>query len=167
MHHPIRPLVITDRNDVGYMMFRQAEIYEEESKFASEGWRRYITGEVRDFVDTFDEERDCAYILGSNGVRKGCMAAAHRENGEAQLRFLFVEPELRRTGAGDALFSAAIDFCISKGYERVYLWTVSHLKAARRLYVRHGFEITETCDNDQRGFHVIEERWDLDLRKKE
>ena len=161
----IRPFAVTDDEDVGYMTFRQAEIFESESNFASEGWRRYITGEVDEFVGTFDAERDCAYILESDGVRKGCMAAKYRGNGEAQLRFLFVEPELRRTGIGNELFSMAVDFCRSKGYGRVYLWTVSHLKAARRMYVRHGFVMTEACDNDEWGFHVVEERWDLDLRK--
>ncbi|MDR0334731.1 MAG: GNAT family N-acetyltransferase [Methanomassiliicoccaceae archaeon] len=153
-------------DDVDYMTWRQAEIFEEESGFRSEGWRSYISGEVREFVERYDKDVDCAFILESDGIRAGCMAVTHRDNRTAQLRFLFVEPELRRTGIGEKLFVMAIDFCRSKGYEHTYLWTVAHLKTARRLYVRKGFKITETCENNEWGVPVTEERWDLDLTDK-
>jgi GNAT superfamily N-acetyltransferase len=152
-----------DQDDIDYMMWRQAEIFEEESGFTSEGWRKYISGEVREFVDRYDPEADCAYILEADGVRAGCMASTHRENKTSQLRFLFVEPGLRRTGIGEKLFDMAIEFCRSKGYEHTYLWTVEHLRTARRLYVRKGFVITETSENNDWGVRVVEERWDLDL----
>ncbi|MDR0198576.1 MAG: GNAT family N-acetyltransferase [Methanomassiliicoccaceae archaeon] len=151
-------------DDVGYMTFRQAEIFEEVSGFASEGWRDYIIGEVREFIDRFDAEKDRVFILEADGVRSGCMAVTHRENNAAQLRFLFIEPDLRGSGIGSRMFGMAVDFCRSKGYDLVFLWTVSHLRAARRIYADHGFHITETKDNDDWGTHVLEERWDLDLR---
>jgi GNAT superfamily N-acetyltransferase len=152
--------------DIGYMIHRQTEIFEEESHFTSEGWRGYISDEVHEFADRFDPEKDCAYILEADGVRSGCIAVIHRESRTAQLRFLFVEPGLRRTGIGNKLFEMAVDFCRSKGYERAFLWTVGHLEDARRLYARNGFRMTEAKDNKEWGTSVREERWDLDLIKE-
>ncbi len=36
----------------------------------------------------------------------------------------------------------ALDFCRTRGYEHVYLWTFNGLNAARRLYERCGFRMT-------------------------
>jgi hypothetical protein len=51
-------------------------------------------------------------------------------------------------------------FCASEGYERVFLWTVSDLLAARHLYEKWKFSLTETVEHHIWGKNLTEERWD-------
>ena len=103
------------------------------------------------------------YILENNGVPSGCVAIAHVDEATAQLRFFFLEPEMRGRGAGHTLLDMAIEFCKEKRYGQVFLWTFSTLMAARHLYARKGFRITETRENNDWGEPILEECWNLDL----
>jgi ribosomal protein S18 acetylase RimI-like enzyme len=80
------------------------------------------------------------------------------------MRYLFVEPALRGSGAGNELIRSVISFCGERKYEHVFLWTFSELAAARHLYEKNGFQITDTHENNEWGHPILEERWDLDLR---
>jgi GNAT superfamily N-acetyltransferase len=156
----IRPFKETD---VDFVISRQLALYEREYGFTSEIWRAYLTDGVRNFVNQFDSKRDCMFILNNNGVPLGCIAITHADEATAQLRFFFLEPEIRGLGAGRKLIDQAIEFCREKEYRRVFLWTFSTLAAARHLYDSKGFRITETHENSDWGKPVLEERWNLDL----
>ena len=150
--------------DVDYVIERQLSLYETERGFSSEIWQRYLREGVLALVDRFDPELDNLYILESAGAPAGCVAVTHTDAKTAQLRYFFLEPELRGLGAGQKLFDKALDFCRERGYHRAFLWTVSAQEAARRLYAAKGFKITETGENSEWGVPVLEERWDLELR---
>ena len=45
----------------------------------------------------------------------------------------------------------------------MFLWTFSTLMAARHLYERKGFLITDMHENTDWGEKILEERWDLKL----
>jgi GNAT superfamily N-acetyltransferase len=156
----IRPFKL---NDMDFVISRQLALYEREYGFTSEIWRAYLTGGVRNFVNQFDSKRDYMFILDNNGVPLGCIAITHVDEATAQLRFFFLEPEIRGLGAGRKLIDQAIDFCKEKKYRRVFLWTFSTLMAARHLYGSKGFQITETHENRDWGEPVLEERWELSL----
>lgn len=156
----IRPFKETD---VDFVIFRQLRLYELEYGFTSEIWKTYLTEGVRHFVSRFDDKKDCMFILENNGISSGCVAITHVEEATAQLRFFFLEPEMRGQGLGHDLLDKAIDFCKEKKYENVFLWTFSTLIAARHLYGGKGFEISQTHENHDWGETIIEERWDLIL----
>lgn len=61
------------------------------------------------------------------------------------------------------LMNAAMDFCRSSGYERVYLWTFEGLFAARRLYEKAGFELVEERNGRQWGTEVNEQKFELSM----
>lgn len=103
------------------------------------------------------------FILECNGSPSGCIAITHTEDNVAQLRYFFLEPELRGLGTGTTLLNAALDFCREKKYSHVFLWTVSAQESARILYKKAGFIITETSKNENWGNPVLEEKWELDL----
>ncbi len=149
--------------DVEYVIDRQLSLYESERQFTTETWKKYLTQGVLDLVDKFDENKDCMYILECDGNAAGCVAITHVSEDVAQLRYFFLEPEVRGMGAGTALLNKALDFCREKKYSHVFLWTVSAQETARTLYKKAGFEITETSENNTWGTPVLEEKWDMDL----
>jgi N-acetylglutamate synthase-like GNAT family acetyltransferase len=157
----IRPFT---SDDVDYMISRQVNYFKEEYGFGTDVWRSYIADGVHELVDRFDPEKDAIYILEANGNISGCIAVTHREEGTAQMRYLFVEPALRGSGAGNELIRSVISFCGERKYEHVFLWTFSELAPARHLYVKNGFQITDTHENNEWGHPISEERWDLNLQ---
>lgn len=149
--------------DVEYVIDRQLSLYESERNFTSEIWKKYLINGVLSLVNQFDSSKDSMFILDNNGKQSGCIAITHTEENTAQLRYFFLEPELRGLGAGKRLLKMAIDFSREKGYSHLFLWTVSAQETARRLYSKVGFVITETAENTEWGVPVLEERWDMDL----
>ena len=149
--------------DITYVIDRQLSLFESERHFTTEIWKNYLTQGVLSLVDKFDPAKDCMFILECNGSPSGCIAITHTEDNIAQLRYFFLEPELRGLGAGTTLLNAALDFCRERKYSHVFLWTVSAQESARILYKKAGFTITETSKNENWGSPVLEEKWELDL----
>lgn len=156
----IRPY---QEQDIAYVIDRQLSLYESERQFTTEIWKKYLTQGVLSLIEKFDPEKDCMLILECDGNASGCIAITHTENHVAQLRYFFLEPELRGLGAGTSLLNAALEFCRQKKYSHVFLWTVSAQESARTLYKNAGFKITETNENNDWGSPVLEEKWDLNL----
>ena len=158
---------ITIRNftseDVDFVISGHLKLYEMEYGLNTEVWKSYVKEGVYDFLNQFNKDKDCMYILDCNGVPSGSAAIKHIDEETAQFRFFFLEPELRGLGAGHKLFDMAIDFCIEKEYKNVFLWTFSTLYAARHLYKSKGFKVAETHENSEWGTAIQEERWDLEL----
>lgn len=156
----IRPFT---NDDIDFMISRQIDLYRIEYGFTSEIWKAYIADGVNQLIYQFNPEKDCVYILEANGVVSGCIAITHVDDETAQLRFFFLEPALRGLGAGNKLIDIVISFCREREYKRVILWTFSKLEAARHLYSKMNFQITDTHENTEWGETVLEERWDLEL----
>jgi GNAT superfamily N-acetyltransferase len=80
---------------------------------------------------------------------------------EAQLRWFLVDPSARGGGLGKRLLFEAIPFCWDCGYESVFLWTVSALTTAARLYQSAGFHKIEEKPGKHWGVEVVEEKYVL------
>lgn len=115
--------------------------------------------------ETFDAEVDKIWIAEENGEFAGCVGLVKENEKTAMLRWFIVESSLRGKGVGTQLVQTVLDYCKEKQYERVFLWTVSSLPIARRLYGKFGFKITETKEEQVLwGQRLAEERWDLELK---
>ncbi len=156
----IRPFT---EDDIDFVISRQVLLYETEYGFTSDVWKSYVAEAVHKLLEQFDPERDCMLILERMGLPCGCIAIAHADDATAQLRFFFVESSLRGLGAGRRLMDTAMAFCREKNYHHVFLWTCDRLDAARYLYAKNGFHITDTHENNEWGAPMLEEQWDLDL----
>lgn len=159
----IRPF---NNNDIHYIISRQINLYKIEYGFDTDTWKAYVADAVHQLINQFDQEKDIIYILEANGQMAGCIAVTHIEADTAQLRFFFIEPTLRGLGEGNKLMDMAVNFCKKKNYKHIILWTCSKLEAARHLYSKYGFQLTETHENVEwveLGEPILEEKWELDL----
>lgn len=98
--------------------------------------------------------RDKEEIIGSIAIIK-------KGEGQAQLRWFGVSEKAQGTGIGNLLLKTAMDFCRSKNYTEVILWTIEILKPARHLYAKYGFVLKETKPNYEWSDHELtEEKWE-------
>lgn len=153
----IRPY---QQKDIEYIIKRHRELYETEYGFGSE-FGDYVEKHVLQFNENHDKNRENIWVAEVNNRLVGVIALVKVDDFTAQLRWFLIEPEIRGRGLGHKLMKIVIDFCKEKNYRHVLLWTVSVLDAARHLYKKNGFELTETKINDTWGNRLTEERWDL------
>ena len=121
-----------------------------------------VARELAEFCERYDEARDGLWLLLQDGRVEGSIAidgARAAEQG-AHLRWFITSDLVRGTGAGTALLNAAMAFCQSKHYRRVYLWTFEGLHAARHLYGKAGFMLVHQQRGTQWGRQVNEQRFE-------
>lgn len=148
--------------DIEHIIERHMDLYSAEYEF-DDTFRDYVSQAVYDFVKAHDEDRENIWVAELGGKVIGSIAIVKVDNSTAQLRWFLIEPDIRGKGLGKRLMSTVMEFCREKNYSRVFLWTISNLKAARHLYEYYGFELTDTCEHDIWGRHLVEERWDIEL----
>lgn len=148
--------------DLDWVVERHQTLYEAEYGLSFEAFGQY----VGKYVFLFHEnrtDRENLWVAEIDGRPMGMIAIVRADDATAQLRWFLLEPEARGTGLGNRLVKTALDFCVEKEYRHVFLWTLSNLAAARHLYEKYGFALTETKPNDTWSDNLTEERWDRDL----
>ena len=156
IRHDMRP------GDVGYITYLHAILYAPE-----QGWDHtfdsYVAIPLAEFaVRSSQQER--IWIVEKEGRIKGCAAIVKISEKEAQLRWLLLHPDLRGRGLGRKLVKEALAFCRDVGYSSAFLWTVSMLPIAARLYRSVGFRETEKVTHELWGSVVTEVKYELELK---
>ena len=122
----------------------------------------YVASAIGDFALQFTEGKDYLAVVEDDGEIRGSVAIVGQGK-QAQLRWFLVDPSLRGRGIGRRLLHGAIDFCREQGFTSIYLWTISELTTAAKLYQEAGFRLTEQDTHEIWGAVHTEERYDLDL----
>ena len=157
IRHDMRP------GDLGRVIELHGVLYSDEYRFDGR-FEAYVAETLGEFGRTARPDRDRLWLAELDGRLVGSIGIVGREEGAAQLRWVLLHPDGRGRGLGRHLLDEALAFCRAAGYRSVYLWTVSPLTAAARLYVAAGFGKTETKPPaDLWGVSVAEERYDLAL----
>lgn len=123
----------------------------------------YVAETLAELGKRHQPEQDRLWLAERDGELVGSIGIVGRDNGAAQLRWLLVAPQARGQRLGQHLFQAALTFCRENDYRSIYLWTISLLTDAARIYSAAGFIKTAEQGPSWWGREVLEERYDLSL----
>ena len=155
----------------GYVPGAIGRVVEMHAAYYHENWgfERFfevkVARELAAFLDRFDDTRDGFWTASLNQVVQGAIAIDGNKAGSegAHLRWFITSPALRGKGVGNTLVQNAVQFCRKCGYDRIYLWTFEGLSAARHLYEKFGFRLSDQNKGSQWGTPVAEQKFVLDL----
>ena len=147
--------------DLGSIVRLHGVVYAQEYGFDTT-FEAYVAGPLAESVRS-STDRDRIWIAERGDRIVGCIAIVGISEKEAQLRWFLVDPSARGLGLGSLLLLEAVSFCERCSYKTVFLWTVSALTAAARLYRSFGFEKVEERPAQQWGVQVVEEKYVLTL----
>ena len=157
IRHHLKP------GDVGAIVRLHGVAYAREYGF-DPTFEAYVAGPLAEFV-LHPNDQSRLWIAERGEQLVGSVAIVGVSAKEAQLRWFLVDPSARGQGLGRRLMQEATAFAAQCRYESVFLWTVSALTTAARLYRDAGFVKVEEKPGRHWGVEVIEERYVLDLRK--
>ncbi len=120
-----------------------------------------VAGGMADFVPRLDQAQNQIWHVRLDNRIAGSIAIDGEDLGDgiAHLRWFFLSEELRGTGTGRALLEAALEFCAAQKFQEIHLWTFKGLDAARRLYEKKGFKLTEEYTGDQWSNDLTEQKF--------
>jgi len=147
--------------DIGEIIRLHGTIYAAEHGF-DPTFEAYVAGPLAEFVKRRGDH-DCLWIAEHSDRIVGCVAIVGASETEAQLRWFLVATSHRGQGLGSRLLDSAVGFCQGCGYTSVFLWTVSTLIGATRLYARAGFQCVERRAGRLWGRDLVEEKYALAL----
>jgi GNAT superfamily N-acetyltransferase len=147
--------------DLGWVVQRNGAFYAQEY-----GWDATYEALVARIIADYagrDDDREAGWIAELDGAPAGCVFCMRKDDATAQLRLLLVEPRARGMGLGERLVAECIAFARRSGYGEMVLWTNDVLAAARRIYQRAGFELTDAGPHHSFGHDLVGQNWRLPL----
>ncbi|MCJ2165418.1 MULTISPECIES: GNAT family N-acetyltransferase [unclassified Pseudodesulfovibrio] len=124
-----------------------------------------VSRELSEFITGFNPQCDGFWWAGLGDDFAGAVAVdgSRHGAGQARVRWFIVSEACQGHGIGSRLLGRAMDFCRSREFEAVHLWTFAGLDAARTLYERNGFRLTAEVEGDGWGARIMEQKFVLPL----
>ena len=121
------------------------------STLAEFGFSSQVGGVERDLSSVSEHYRGSRagfWVAEDEGAIVGTVAVRPKDEGTCELKRLYVRADCRGTGLGQRLYHHAEAFARGAGYERIWLDSSRRFAKAHGLYVRNGFVLIESLDND-------------------
>ncbi len=146
---------------IGRIAQLHAEFYSVATGFGVD-FEAKVARELADFCLDYQPTRDGLWLVMDGPRIEGSIAidGSNVAGHGAHLRWFITSDQTRGSGMGQQLLAAALAFCASRGYPRVYLWTFDELPAARHLYEKNGFRLARTQRGTQWGREVNEQLYE-------
>ncbi|QGY39397.1 GNAT family N-acetyltransferase [Pseudodesulfovibrio cashew] len=117
--------------------------------------------ELGEYLGRFDPALDSYWWAEMDGQFAGAVYVDGTQTlGEARLRWFIVPEGFQGAGLGAALLATALEFCRTRRFSTVYLWTFAGLDAARKLYERNGFVLCEERPHEGWGPKVTAQKFE-------
>ncbi|AYQ29728.1 MULTISPECIES: MarR family winged helix-turn-helix transcriptional regulator [unclassified Polaromonas] len=148
--------------DMGWVVQQHGEIYAREY-----GWNGEFEALVADiagkYLKNYQPDWEKCWIAEIDGERVGAVFVVRKSATVAQLRMLILTPGARGLGLGGRLTDECLAFARARGYKKMVLWTNSLLEAARAIYAKRGFVLTQSEPHHSFGHDLVGETWELRL----
>lgn len=124
-----------------------------------------VSSELAAFLNRFNPAHDGFWVsmVDERIVGSITIDGSEAAGKGARLRWFIVAPEYHGHGIGKRLMDEAMDFCRRARFQRIYLTTFAGLDAARYLYEKAGFTLTEEHEDATWGKTVLEQKFELAL----
>lgn len=96
-----------------------------------------------DLTAEYQQEKAGYFVLLADGQLIGGAGIGPLPQADAsvcELQKMYFSPAARGKGWGDLMMKKCLQAARDWGYTQVYIETMPYMKAAQKLYVRHGFE---------------------------
>jgi ribosomal protein S18 acetylase RimI-like enzyme len=110
-------------------------------------------------------ENEGVWIVELDGRHAGSVALTDEGSGQAAVRWVVLDPEVRGQGLGRRLIGEVVAKAREAGYELLWLETFSDLQTAAWIYRSLGFEVQWAQTGPRWGrAEITYQRYELDLR---
>ena len=98
-----------------------------------------FAGELKRLPGDYAPPGGVLFLAWSEALPAGCIAVRRIDDGDCEMKRLYVRDAFRGLSAGERLAREAIEWARAKGYRRMLLDTLPSMRSAHRLYERLGF----------------------------
>jgi N-acetylglutamate synthase-like GNAT family acetyltransferase len=147
--------------DVEEITALHGKLYQNEYGFDTT-FESYVATPLQAFAASHTK-REKIWIVEYKKRIQGSLAIVKNNDTTAQLRWFLIHPRLRNRGIGTTLLTDAIQFTKENDYASVFLWTVSILDVANKMYTTAGFHLKEEKPHSIWGKDLVEQRYELVL----
>lgn len=98
-----------------------------------------FAGELKRLPGDYAPPGGALFLAWSEAMPAGCIAVRRIDDGDCEMKRLYVRDAFRGLSAGERLAREAIEWARAAGYRRMLLDTLPAMRSAHRLYERLGF----------------------------
>ena len=95
--------------------------------------------ELLQLKEMYSEPTGGIFLLQQGEEFIGCVAIRKKGEGIAELKRMYIQPDIRKAGAGTMLLEKALTAAKELGYQIIRLDTLATMTPAINLYKKHGF----------------------------
>jgi len=104
--------------------------------------------ELENIPGKYKKPDGCIILAWKNSDSIGCVGMRPLDNITCEIKRLYLKPDYRGFGLGKLLTKKVLEYCVERGYIKVFLDTTSSMESAINIYKSLGFLETSPYYNN-------------------